>query len=133
MCLLCPLGIELVAVFFSRQKTEYEMRISDWSSDVCSSDLTRYVARDVSTLYRAAQDRLDRGQYKLAAALFDEVERQHPYSPWARRAQLMSAFSYYMDREYTPAIAAAQRFLAIHPGNKDAQIGRASWRERVCQ
>jgi len=81
---------------------------------------TRYIARDVSTLYRAAQDRLDRGQYKLAAALFDEVERQHPYSPWARRAQLMSSFSYYMDREYTPAIAAAQRFLAIHPGNKDA-------------
>src|SRR3546814_381013 len=81
---------------------------------------TRYVARDVSTLYRAAQDRLDRGQYKLAAALFDEVERQHPYSPWARRAQLMSAFSYYMDCEYTPATAAAQRFLSIHPGNKDA-------------
>ena len=81
---------------------------------------TRYVARDVNTLYRAAQDRLDRNQYGLAAALFDEVERQHPYSPWARRAQLMSSFSYYMDREYTPAIEAAQRFLAIHPGNKDA-------------
>ena len=81
---------------------------------------TRYVARDVNTLYRAAQDRLDRKQYKVAAALFDEVERQHPYSPWARRAQLMSSFSYYMDREYTPAIEAAQRFLAIHPGNKDA-------------
>ena len=81
---------------------------------------TRYVARDVNTLYRAAQDRLDRRQYKLAAALFDEVERQHPYSPWARRAQLMSSFSYYMDREYTPAIEAAQRFLSIHPGNKDA-------------
>ncbi|MGN6596583.1 outer membrane protein assembly factor BamD [Sphingopyxis terrae] len=81
---------------------------------------TRYVARDVNTLYRAAQDRLDRGQYKIAAALFDEVERQHPYSPWARRAQLMSAFSYYMDREYTPSIESAQRFLSIHPGNKDA-------------
>ena len=81
---------------------------------------TRYVARDVNTLYRAAQDRLDRQQYGVAAALFDEVERQHPYSPWARRAQLMSSFSYYMDREYTPAIEAAQRFLAIHPGNKDA-------------
>ncbi len=39
---------------------------------------TRYVARDVNTLYRAAQDRLDRRQYGLAAALFDEVERQHP-------------------------------------------------------
>ena len=81
---------------------------------------TRYVARDVNTLYRAAQDRLERRQYKIAAALFDEVERQHPYSPWARRAQLMSAFSYYMDREYTPSIEAAQRFLSIHPGNKDA-------------
>jgi outer membrane protein assembly factor BamD len=81
---------------------------------------TRYVARDVSTLYNAAKDRLDKRNYKVAAALFDEVERQHPYSPWARRAQLMSSFSYYMDREFTPSIESAQRFLSIHPGNKDA-------------
>ena len=53
---------------------------------------TAYVARDVDTLYAAAKERLDRGDPKQAAALFDEVERQHPYSPWARRAQLMSAF-----------------------------------------
>ena len=86
------------------------------------SDLadTNYVARDVETLYSEAKSRLDRGQTKLAAALFDEVERQHPYSPWARRAQLMSAFSYYVAKDYTKAIASAQRFLAIHPGNKDA-------------
>lgn len=58
-----------------------------------------YVARDVETLYASAKDRLDRGQTVLAAALFDEVERQHPYSPWARRAQLMSAFSYYVAQE----------------------------------
>lgn len=81
---------------------------------------TQYVARDVSTLYNAGKYRLDRGQFKLAAALFDEVERQHPYSPWARRAQLMSAFSYYMGRDFTESIQSAQRFLAIHPGNKDA-------------
>jgi outer membrane protein assembly factor BamD len=81
---------------------------------------TQYVARDVSTLYNSAKYRLDRGQYKLAAALFDEVERQHPYSPWARRAQLMSAFSYYMNRDYDEAVRGAQQFLAIHPGNKDA-------------
>ncbi|HEX7783486.1 MAG TPA: outer membrane protein assembly factor BamD [Sphingobium sp.] len=81
---------------------------------------TLYVARDVSTLYNAGKYRLDRHQYKLAAALFDEVERQHPYSPWARRAQLMSAFSYYMNRDYNQAISAAQRFLSIHPGNRDA-------------
>ena len=81
---------------------------------------TSYVARDVETLYNAAKTRLDRGQYKLAAALFDEVERQHPYSPWARRAQLMSAFSYYLARQYNESISSAQRFLSIHPGNKDA-------------
>lgn len=79
-----------------------------------------YVARDVGTLYTAAKDRLDRGQYKLAAALFDEVERQHPYSVWARRAQLMGAFAYYLDKNYTQAIQSAQRFLAVHPGNRDA-------------
>lgn len=81
---------------------------------------TAYVARDVETLYAAAKDRLDRGDAKTAAALFDEVERQHPYSPWARRAQLMSAFSYYIQRDYTKAIESSQRFLSIHPGNKDA-------------
>ena len=81
---------------------------------------TAYVARDVETLSASAKDRLDRGNAKLAAALFDEVERQHPYSPWARRAQLMSAFSYYVARDYTKSIQSAQRFLSIHPGNKDA-------------
>ena len=81
---------------------------------------TQYVARDVSTLYNAGKYRLDRGQFALAAALFDEVERQHPYSPWARRAQLMSAFSYYAGRDYTKSIQSAQRFLSIHPGNRDA-------------
>jgi outer membrane protein assembly factor BamD len=81
---------------------------------------TAYVARDVDTLYQAAKDRLDRGDTKEAAALFDEVERQHPYSPWARRAQLMSAFSYYVARDYGKSIQSSQRFLSIHPGNRDA-------------
>jgi len=85
-----------------------------------SSRDTAYVARDVETLYIAAKDRLDRGDTKMAAALFDEVERQHPYSPWARRAQLMSAFSYYAARDYNKSVQASQRFLSIHPGNKDA-------------
>jgi outer membrane protein assembly factor BamD len=81
---------------------------------------TAYVARDVETLYSAAKARLDAGNAKQAAALFDEVERQHPYSPWARRAQLMSAFSYYVQRDYNAAVQGAQRFISIHPGNKDA-------------
>jgi outer membrane protein assembly factor BamD len=81
---------------------------------------TGYVARDVNTLYSLAKKSLDEQDYEMAAKLFDEVERQHPYSVWARRAQLMSAFSYYVAKKYPEAISSAQRFLTIHPGNKDA-------------
>jgi outer membrane protein assembly factor BamD len=81
---------------------------------------TAYIARDVNSLYALAKSRLDKGFYEDAAKLFDEVERQHPYSVWARRAQLMSAFSYYMAQKYPEAVSSAQRFLTIHPGNKDA-------------
>ena len=81
---------------------------------------TAYVARDVSSLYTAAKRTMDSGDYEQAAKLFDEVERQHPYSVWARRAQLMSAFNYYLARKYTDAINSAQRFVTIHPGNAEA-------------
>lgn len=79
-----------------------------------------YVARDVETLYNLGKDQMDRGNYRESALIFDEVERQHPYSVWARRAQLMSAFSYYAASNYSQAIMASQRFLSLHPGNRDA-------------
>ena len=81
---------------------------------------TAYIARDVNTLYALAKRRMDQQDYERSAKLFDEVERQHPYSVWARRAQLMSAFSYYLGKKYPEAISSAQRFLTIHPGNKEA-------------
>ena len=81
---------------------------------------TQYVARDVNTLYNLAKKRLDQRDYATAGQVFDEVERQHPYSVWARRAQLMSAFCYYAARDYTKSIESARRFLSIHPGNRDA-------------
>jgi outer membrane protein assembly factor BamD len=81
---------------------------------------TRYVARDVNTLYNAGWDRMRQRNYLQAALIFDEVERQHPYSVWARRAQLMSAFCYYAARDHTKSTESARRFLSIHPGNRDA-------------
>ena len=81
---------------------------------------TAYVARDVNTLYGLARERMDQHRYGESAALFAEVERQHPYSVWARRAQLMGAYSYYMAEKYTDTISSAQRFLTIHPGNEHA-------------
>ena len=81
---------------------------------------TAYVARDVNSLYAAAKRTMDQADYERAAKLFDEVERQHPYSAWARRAQLMSAFNYYLARKYNEAVSAARRFITIHPGNREA-------------
>ncbi len=81
---------------------------------------TAYVARDVSSLYTAAQRTMQQGEYEQAAKLFDEVERQHPYSSWARHAQVMSAFNYYLAQKYNDAISSAQRFLTIHPGSDEA-------------
>jgi outer membrane protein assembly factor BamD len=87
----------------------------------CSSDPNKeYRERDVSTLYNEAMGFLDEKQYRYAAGAFDEVERQHPYSEWARRGQLMSAYSYYMANKYDDAVLAAERFIALHPGHKDA-------------
>ena len=81
---------------------------------------TAYVARDVNTLYGLARERMGQQRYDESAALFAEVERQHPYSVWARRAQLMGAYSYYMAQKYTETISSSQRFLTIHPGNEHA-------------
>jgi outer membrane protein assembly factor BamD len=58
--------------------------------------------------------------YKEAAKKFDEVDRQNPYSEWARKALLMSAYSYYQSKEYTDCINSAQRYVTLHPGSPDA-------------
>ncbi len=79
-----------------------------------------YVARDVEVIYNLAKDSLEKRRYRLAATAFDEVERQHPYSIWARRAQIMAAYAYYMSNDYDESVLAAQRFLQLHPGNKSA-------------
>jgi outer membrane protein assembly factor BamD len=87
----------------------------------CSTDDEEvYVANEVELLYNLASDMMERGNYKFSAIYFDEVERQHPYSPWARRAMLMSAYSYYKTSDYDEAVLSAQRFLTLHPGNKSA-------------
>ena len=86
----------------------------------CSSEEVAYEERPVEEIYNQAMDRLLSGDSQLAAIDFDEVERQHPYSVWARKSQLMAAYSHYLDNKYDEAIFAAQRFLQLHPGNRDA-------------
>ena len=58
--------------------------------------------------------------YAAAAKKFEEVERQHPYSEWARKALLMVAYSKYESKQYDDAVAAAKRYVTLHPGSPDA-------------
>lgn len=78
-----------------------------------------YVERPVGQLYNEAQDAMEAGRFEKAAKLFEEVDRQHPYSEWATRAQLQAAFAYYSDREYEKAQSTLDRFIQVHPGNEN--------------
>ena len=87
----------------------------------CSSDEeeVEYQEAPVENLYNSAMDSLEVGNYGAATQQFDEVERQHPYSPWATKAQIMAAYAYYQADQYDEAVAALERFIQLHPANPD--------------
>ena len=58
--------------------------------------------------------------FKAAAKKFEEVDRQHPYSEWARKSLIMTAYAYYEGKNYDEAISAAKRYVTLHPGSADA-------------
>ena len=62
----------------------------------------------------------EKKDYKAAVKKFEEVDRQHPYSEWARKALLMSAYAYYQGSYYDETIAASNRYVTLHPGSTDA-------------
>jgi outer membrane protein assembly factor BamD len=78
-----------------------------------------YIEQPVEQLYNHALNELYLKNYEESARLFDEVERQHPYSAWASKAQLMAAFAQYQDSKYDDAINTLDRFIQLHPGHKD--------------
>jgi outer membrane protein assembly factor BamD len=84
-----------------------------------SSKKDIYVERPVEEIYNQAMDKFIDGNYRGAATDFDEVDRQHPYSVWATKAQLMSAYSLYQSNKYDEASIALDRFIQLHPGNRD--------------
>ncbi|MBB4267501.1 outer membrane protein assembly factor BamD [Roseospira visakhapatnamensis] len=78
-----------------------------------------YTEEPVERLYNRAVTLLEDEDYEEAARAFDEVERQHPYSIWATKAQVMAAYSHYENNQYDDAIVAIDRFIQLHPGNRD--------------
>ena len=86
----------------------------------CADHEDEYRERAVEDLYNDAMNHLDDGEYQDASKLFDEVERQHPYSGWANKAMLMSAYASYQRNRYDDALVTVDRFIQLHPGNRDA-------------
>lgn len=80
----------------------------------------QFVDEPVAQLYNRGASMLDRRRWPDALAAFEEVERQHPYSSWARRSMLMEAFAHYQANQYDDSVEDAQRFIALHPGNESA-------------
>lgn len=97
----------------------------------CSSDNeNEYVEQSVYDIYSQAVVYLDNGRYVDAAVYFDEVERQHPYSVWATKAKLMSAYGHYHAGQYDEAITRLDRFISVHPGNRD--VAYAYYLKALC-
>jgi outer membrane protein assembly factor BamD len=85
----------------------------------CADDTNKFKDEPVEQLYNEAVDHMMAGEWTAAGKAFDEVDRQHPYSVWATKAQLMSAYVAYEGNKFDDAITAADRFIQLHPGNRD--------------
>lgn len=73
-------------------------------------------------MYAIGDAMLAKGKYEDAARKFEDLDRDHPYSPEARRAIAMSAYGYYRAGKYPEAIANGKRYTTMHPGTKEAAL-----------
>ncbi|KAB2951596.1 MAG: outer membrane protein assembly factor BamD [Rhizobiaceae bacterium] len=85
-------------------------------------DLATYVEQTdpADVLYNQGLANLETGRLKEAAAKFDAVDRQHPYSEFARKSMVMSAFAQYRQGNYDEAINAGKRYVNLYPSTPDA-------------
>ena len=76
-----------------------------------------YIERPAEQIYNQGFKRIEKNDWDRAKLFFQEVERQHPFSKWARRAMLMQAYANYRSTDYEDSIVSAQRFIGLHPGS----------------
>ena len=79
---------------------------------------TEYIERSLHQIYGSALDKLLSSNYEEASLEFEEVERQHPYSEWAKKAIIMSGYSSYQNRDYIKAETNLNRFLNLYPASE---------------
>ena len=66
-------------------------------------------------LYDAAKGNLDRGSYEDAIEYYEKLDSRYPFGPLAMQAQLDLIYAYFKDDDPVSAIAAADRFIKLHP------------------
>lgn len=76
--------------------------------------------RPPDEIWKEANELLEKGSSEKAAALFERLDQLYPYSEEAKKAVLMAAIAYKKAGKSPEAVAAARRYLAVHPGTKDA-------------
>lgn len=87
-------------------------------------------ATPVEEFYNNGVDALNQGRYATANEQFNAVEQNYPYSSWAVNAQLMGAYSQYLQNRYTDAIGSLDRFIQLHPAHRD--IAYAYYLRALC-
>jgi outer membrane protein assembly factor BamD len=91
----------------------------DDETNNANKDAANYRERSVEAIYADGWRAINAGAWDICAAQFNEVDRQHPYSVWARRAMLISAFCYYQANSYSASIATADQYISLHPGSPE--------------
>ncbi len=96
--------------------------LSACMSSEADLDLATYVEQTepADVLYNQALANLDAGRLTEASRKFDAIDRQHPYSEYARKSMVMGAFANYRQGKYEEAIASAKRYVTLYPSSPDA-------------
>jgi outer membrane protein assembly factor BamD len=81
---------------------------------------TKLDNRPPEAIYKEANELLEKGSGEKAATLYERVDQLYPYSEEARKAMLMAAIAYKQAGKGPEAVAAARRYLSVHPGTKEA-------------
>lgn len=93
------------------------------SACASSNDASKLLNPDPpDKMYADADTLMNSGKYDAAAKKFEDLDRDHPYSPEARRSMVMAAYAYYRSGKTQEAIATARRYTTMHPGTKEAAL-----------
>ncbi|WP_099864643.1 outer membrane protein assembly factor BamD [Pararhizobium haloflavum] len=107
---LVAIGIGLAGAGLAGCQTDPDIDISAYAAETDPPDV----------LYNQGLANLQGGRLQEAARKFEAIDKQHPYSEFARRGMVMGAFARYRSGDYEEAISAANRYLSLYPGEEDA-------------